>query len=364
MTFPNVSGMIRAKSEKTSYTEKEGHDMNPYEKYYLRQRILTGVIAVGAVALVAGGLMLWQPWNKEPVEEQIETPVVQDTPVQEEVQQPDLTITVGGKKVDCRLYRGDGWTMPVPMDWTIEEDGDAVSFIPPASTSDGTCLTVSVSQKPAYSGEFISAGVQDFGGESGFERLFYTGDARGYDVSCKMKSEEDIETHEKTMTAMARTMTVGDERPFASLYPMASQPEWQVVDGETVLFLDKDGIDLESVAEAAVRSYMSGWSNEKKALFTGQYRFAPAQWVQSYTCVVEDYVDVFTVSAEYQVVSGGASSVDLAEEQQIRNGWLSDAGRVLYVAVFHDGSAVTNTVTVWGKPGYNGAEFVSDVIAR
>lgn len=334
--------------------------MNPYEKYYLRQRILPGAIVAGVVALVAGGLMLWQPWNKEPVEEETPPPVVEQQPVKEE-EKPDLTITVGGKKVDCRLYRGDGWTMPVPMDWTIEEGEGEVSFLPPESTADGTCLTVSISQDPTYDGEFISAGIN---GETGFERLFYTGDARGYDVSCKMKDEEDVEAYEKTMTAMARTMTVGDERPFASLYPMASQPEWQVVDGETVLFLDKDGVDLEAVAETAVKSYMNGWSNEKKALFTGQYRLAPAQWVQSYTCVVEDYVDVFTVSAEYQVVDGGASSVELTEGQQIRGGWLSDASRVLYVVVFHDGSAVKNTVTVWGKPGYSGAEFAADVIAR
>ena len=336
--------------------------MNPYEKYYLRQRIMTGAIAVGAVALVAGGLMLWQPWNREPQQQEAPPPVVEETPVVEE-EKPDLTITVGGKKVDCRLYRGDGWTMPVPMDWTIEESEGEVSFIPPDSTADGTCLTVAVSQDPVYDGEFISVGVHDFNGENGFERLFYSGDARGYNVFCKMKTEEDIEKYEKTMTAMARTMTVGDERPFASLYPMASQPEWQVVDGETVLFLDKDGVDIESVAESAVKSYMNGWSNEKKALFTGQYRMDPAQWVQSYTCVGDDYVDVFTVSAEYQVVSGGASSVELGEGQQIRGGWLSDANRVLYVVVIHDGSSVKNTVTLWGKPGYSGAEFARNVIA-
>jgi len=152
--------------------------MNTYEKYYLRQRILPGVIAAGVVALVAGGLMLWQPWNKEPVEEETPPPVVEQQPVQEE-EKPDLTITVGGKKVDCRLYRGDGWTMPVPMDWTIEEGEEEVSFVPPESTADGTCLTVSISQEPTYDGEFISAGVKDFDGETGFERLFYTGDARG-----------------------------------------------------------------------------------------------------------------------------------------------------------------------------------------
>lgn len=335
--------------------------MNPYEKYYLRQRILTGAIALGAVALIGGGVMLWQPWNREkpedtpppPVEEQQQTPV-------EEVK-PDLTITVAGQKVDCMLYRGDGWTIPYPMDWTVEEEGDSVSFIPPEGSADGSCLTVTKSDKPAYKGSFISANEHDFDGESGFERLFYYGDARGFDVSCKM-TDEDLEEWEKTMTAMARTMTVGDERPFASLYPMASEPEWQLVDGEVVLFLDKDGVDIENIAEAAVRGRMNGWSNERKQNFTGQYRLGDPQWVSSYTCVVDEYVDVFTLPVEYQVVSGKANDVELAEGQMIRNGWLSDEKNLLYVVIFHDGSSVTKNATVWSAPGYRGAEFVSNVI--
>ena len=337
--------------------------MNPYEKYYLRQRILSGVIAVGAVAALGGGLLLWQPWNKEPADENPDPPVTQETPAEVPEEKADLTITVGGKKVECRLYSGDGWTMPVPMDWTIEENGDSVSFIPPDGSSDGTCLTVSVSQEPEYSGAFISAGVKDLGGEEGFERLFYFGDARGYDVSCKLK-EEDMEAYEKTMTAMARTMTVGDERPFASLYPMASEPEWQVVDGEVVLFLDKDGIDMDSIARAATESRMSGWSAEKKADYTGKYRFDVPRWVTSYTCVGNDYVDVFAVSVEYQIASGRASDMTLSDGQQIRNGWLSDANSVLYIVVSHDGSAVTGNVTVWNEPGYGGAEFVKNVLVR
>lgn len=337
--------------------------MNPYEKYYLRQKILSGAIAVGAVALIGGGLLLWQPWNSKPVEEPPQPPVEQETPVEVPEGKPDLTITVGGKKVDCRLYRGDGWTMPVPMDWTIEEGDGEVSFIPPESTVDGTCLTVSVSQDPVYSGSFISAGSMELDGGEGFERLFYYGDARGYDVSCKLK-DEDMEEYEKTMTAMARTMTVGDERPFASLYPMASEPEWQVVDGETVLFLDKDGVDMDSIAQTAVKNYMSGWSNEKKQNFTGQFRLSPPQWCSSYTCVVEEYVDVFTMTAEYQVAAGKAADVVLSEGQQIRNSWLSDANSMLYIVIFHDGSSVTKTVTVWNKPGYGGAEFAAEVLSR
>lgn len=335
--------------------------MNPYEKYYLRQKITTAAIAVGAVALIGGGLMLWQPWNRAAEEETPEPPpVVEQEPVVEEVK-PDLTITVAGQKVDCMLYRGDGWTIPYPMDWTVEEDGDSVSFIPPESSADGTCLTVTKSDKPAYNGAFISANDCEVGGGDGFERLFYYGDARGFDVACKM-TDEDVEEYEKTMTAMARTMTVGDERPFASLYPMASEPEWQLMDGEVVLFLDKDGVDIESIAEAAVRSRMNGWSNEKKQNFTGQYRLGDPQWVSSYTCVVDEYVDVFMLSAEYQVVSGKANDVTLSEGQVIRNGWLSDEKSVLYIVIYHDGSSVKRNTTVWSEPGYRGAEFVANVI--
>ena len=334
--------------------------MNPYEKYYLRQRIITGVIAVGAVALIGGGLMLWQPWNREEVEAPPEPPTVEDTAPVEEVK-PDLTITVSGKKVDCMLYRGDGWTIPYPMDWSVVEEGDTVYFVPPNSSTEGTCVSVTKSEKPEYNGAFISANDLEIDRESGFERLFYYGDARGFDVSCKM-TDEDVEEWEKTMTAMARTMTVGDERPFASLYPMASEPEWQVVDGEVVLFLDKDGVDIESIAEAAVRSRMNGWSNEKKQNFTGQYRLGDPQWVSSYTCVVDEYVDVFTLPVEYQVVSGKASDVVLSEGQIIRNGWLSDEKAMLYVVIFHDGSSVTRNVTAWNAPGYRGSEFVKNVI--
>lgn len=335
--------------------------MNPYEKYYLRQKIVTGAIALGAVALIGGGVMLWQPWNRQ-VQEETPPPVEEQQPVveQEEVK-PDLTITVAGQKVDCMLYRGDGWTIPYPMDWTVEENGDQIHFIPPEGTKDSSCLTVTKSEKPAYKGSFISANQIELDGKDGFERLFYHGDARGFDVACKM-TDEDMELWEKTMTAMARTMTVGDDRPFASLYPMASEPEWQVMDGEVVLFLDKDGVDIETIAEAAVRSRMSGWSNEKKQNFTGQYRLGDPQWVSSYTCVVDEYVDVFALTAEYQVVSGKANDVDLDEGQVIRNGWLSDEKSVLYVAIFHDGSSVTRNTTVWGTPGYQGAEFVTNVI--
>lgn len=337
--------------------------MNPYEKYYLKQKILTGAIAVGAVALIGGGLMLWQPWNRQ-AKDETPPPVVEQPEQQqpEEEIKPDLTITVGGQKVDCMLYRGDGWTIPYPMDWTVEEDGDSVHFLPPESSKDGSCLTVAKSDKPTYTGAFISANQIEVGGEDGFERLFYYGDARGFDVSCKM-TDEDVEVWEKTMTAMARTMTVGDERPFASLYPMASEPEWQVVDGEVVLFLDKDGVDVESIAEAAVRSRMMSWSNEKKMNFTGQYRLGDPQWASSYTCVVEEYVDVFTIPVEYQVVSGKADEVDLEEGQVIRNGWLSDEKTLLYVVVYHDGSSVTGNVTTWNEPGYRGAEFVNNVIS-
>ncbi len=341
--------------------------MNPYEKYYLRKKIAAVAIAVGAVAAVGGGLLIWQPWNRtsDPGNMQdqpgLQDPNHNETPPVEE-KEPDLTITVGGKKVDCLLYRGDGFTIPYPMDWTVEEDGGEVHFIPAGSSREGSHLTVTVTDTAAYDGSFIAIGAKEFADETtGRERLFYYGASRGYSVSGKM-TEDERELYEKTMTAMARTMTVGDERPFASLYPMASEPEWQIVDDEVVLFLDKDGVDIESVAESAVKKHMSGWSDEVKMNFTGNYRLGTPQWDSSYTCVSDDYVDVFCVQVSYKIASGKADAIELSEGQRIENGWLIDENELLYIAVFHDGSIVTDRTTGWGDADYFGAEFASEVL--
>ena len=338
--------------------------MNPYEKYYLRKKIITGAVAVGAVVVVGGSLLLWQPWDRiDKPDDQIQQQEQQQPAVdQTEEQEPDLSITVGGKKVDCRLYQGDGWTIPVPMNWTIEEKGDRVHFYPEDSSAEGTCLTVTVTDKAAYDGSFIAVGAKKFDDDtSGKERMFYFGSSRGYEVRGTLR-EEDLEDYEKTMTAMARTMTVGGERPFASLYPMASEPEWQVVDGEVVLFLDKDGIDIEGTADKAVQAKMNAWSKDVKANFTGKYRLGEPEWDSSYTCVSDQYIDVFRVTVQYQVAGGRAEYVDLDEGQMIRNGWLIDENMVLYIAVYHDGSIVSKRVSAWGENDYFGAEFAAEVL--
>lgn len=339
--------------------------MNPYEKHYLRQRIITGAVAVGAVAAIGGAVLLWQPWNRVNVDDdpqQQQQQQQEQTNDQNTQQEPDLSITVGGKKVDCRLYEGDGWTMPVPMDWKTEEKDGAVHFYPDGSSTEGTCLTVTVTDKADYTGSFIAVGAKQFANDAtGMERMFYFGGSHGYEVRGKM-TDEDIENYEKTMTAMARTMTVGSERPFASLYPMASEPEWQVLDGEVVLFLDKDGIGIESTAESVVEETMNGWSSEVKANFTGKYRLGEPTWASSYTCVGEDYIDVFRVGVEYQVAAGRAENIELSTGQMIQNGWLVDESTVLYIAVYHDGSVVSNRVSAWGNPDYFGAAFVTEVL--
>ncbi len=336
--------------------------MNPYEKYYLRQKLITGAVAVGAVALIGGGLLLWQPWNRAADDDNTPPPVTEDPVDTTEKTEPDLSITVGGKKVDCRLYQGDGWTIPVPMDWTIEEADGMVHFYPEGSSADGTCLTVTVTDSAEYDGSFIAIGAKEFADkQTGVERMFYYGGSRGYEVSCALQAE-DREDYEKTMTAMARTMTIGTERPFASLYPMASEPEWQVVDDEVVLFLDKDGVDIESVAATAIESRMNGWDNDIKQYFTGKYRLGTPEWASSYTCVADDYIDVFRVEVEYQIAAGGADNIVLGAGQSIRGGWLSDKNAVLYIAVFHDGSVVTKRVSAWGDGEYFGAEFAQEVL--
>lgn len=338
--------------------------MNPYEKYYMRKKVTAGAIAVGAVAVIGGATLLLKPWNWIPKNDDPPPVTDQQQPEtqQPEEKEPDLTITVAGKKVECRLYQGDGWTIPVPMDWEIEEADEAVHFYPDGGSADGSCLTVTVTDKAAYSGSFIAIGAKTFNDEStGRERMFYFGGGRGYEVSGKIR-DEDMEAYEKTMTAMARTMTVGSERPFASLYPMASEPEWQVVDDEVVLFLDKDGIDIEGTAESIVQAKMNSWSSEVKANFTGRYRLGTPEWASSYTCISEDYIDVFRVTVQYQVAAGRADSIDLAEGQMIRNGWLIDESVLLYIAVYHDGSVVSNRVSAWGEEDYFGAEFAAEVL--
>ena len=107
--------------------------MNPYEKYYMRKKVSTGLIAVGAVAVIGGATLLLKPWNWIPKND--DPPPVTDQqqqPSNEQVteQESDLTITVAGKKVECKLYQGDGWTIPVPMDWEIEEADGKVHFYP------------------------------------------------------------------------------------------------------------------------------------------------------------------------------------------------------------------------------------------
>ncbi|MBR3705043.1 MAG: hypothetical protein IKM11_06115 [Oscillospiraceae bacterium] len=338
--------------------------MNPYEKYYLRKKIITGAVTAGAVVVIGGALLLLKPWNWIP--ENSDPPPVTDQqpPVTDPVpeNEPDLSITVGGKKVDCRLYQGDGWTIPVPMDWEIEELDGKVCFYPKGSSADGTCLTVSVTDDAAYKGSFIAVAAKKFSDETrGKERMFYFGGERGIEVRGTLR-EEDLEDYEKTMTAMARTMTVGKERPFASLYPMASEPEWQVVDGEVVLFLDKDGIDIEGTAEKAVQTKMNAWSSDIKANFTGKYRLGEPAWDSSYTCVSDQYIDVFCVTVQYQVAAGRAEYIELGEGQQIKNGWLTDENAVLYIAVYHDGSVVSERVSAWGNEDYFGAEFASGVL--
>ena len=95
---------------------------------------------------------------------------------------------------------------------------------------------------------------------------------------------------------------------------------------------------------------------------TGKYRLGTPEWDSSYTCVSDDYVDVFRVEVQYQVAAGGADNLVLDEGQEIRGGWLSDENAVLYIAVFHDGSVVTKRISAWGDRNYFGAEFAEEVL--
>ena len=356
--------------------------MNPYEKYYLRRKIVSAAIAVGAVTVIGTGLLLWQPWNRVNTNDDDDggkTPGLElqeipggnnqnggndkDSPSEEKT--PDTTITIGGKKVDCMIYQGDGWTIPYPMNWSVEEGEDgSVSFVPPGSSVEETCVTVSVTDRAEYNGSFIGVGNKEFVGEiPGVERLFYYGADRGYSVSGKMM-DSDFESYERTVTAMARMMNIDGTRPFSALSPVASEPDWQVMDNEVILFLDKDGAGIESAAKKAVNARISNWNDQDRANFTGKYRLGTPEWSSSYTCVGEGdyYVEVFCMTVDFQVASGRADQIELGQNQKIRSGWLIDDDLRLYIVVYHDGSAVTERVSCWGDADYFGAEFVAKVL--
>ena len=280
--------------------------------------------ALGAgVALLAAagiGLGIWQPWNRAPQEPDapVTPPQQVQGPSQPEVQGPQ--IQVGSETVNCTVYTGEGWSICVPEDWTAEQAGENGARL---TSGDGAEMAVEFLPGSDYAGNFVSLSGD------GAERTlrFYAGIGEGSPVITAAAPADRWREYEKLFAALARTLTVGTEKPFGEVFVVPPEPDWQEAEGLTVLFLDKDGYVLDDKIQNAVESYMLSWPDETKAAHTGQYRVNGIGWHSTFTGLRDGYIDVFRASVSYEQTGGG---------------WSLPTEGVL-AAVYHDGGSVEKT---------------------
>lgn len=292
---------------------------------------------VGGAVLVAAagvGLGVTQPWNQaEPVA--VDPPPVQDVAPQEPVstEEKKLSVRAGNDVVDCVLFEGDGWSIYVPEGWSTEpmnENGGR--FV----SEDGAVLEVGFLDG-GFEGSFVNLSP----GEKTEMLQFYSNMGETSPLVSGVGAESKWSFYSKLFTALARTLTVGEDSPFGEVYIIPQIPDWQRAEGKTVLFLDKDGFVVDDRVQDFVETYMKGWSDEEKACYTGQYRVNDIQWAGTYTGITEEgYVDVFKARVQYRVAQGGEEALLKADGGvKIVDGWASDLNSV-FLVLFHDGGSV------------------------
>ena len=311
----------------------------------------------GALAL-AVALGIWQPWEK-PEEPPVEPGGVQGEVLPPAATEEKLTLSVGGEKIPCTIFEGDGWQIYVPEEWKAEEKNGSVSI----SGKETVTVTVEKGLQDAYAGEFVA--IYPIQSEEGVSlaRVFYSaGPESGWRVTCQ-GGEEVWSDNQKLMTAMVRTMTVGGEKIFSGLSPVASEPDWQIIGGDTLLWMDKDAYVVDDALKADVEGLMMSWDNAEKANFTGQYRMDDLVWAGSYTCLENrEYVDIFRTEVWYEVAEGKEETMVLAGGRHIVDGWLND-GDPVYIVLFHDGSAVEEIKVIRDSVGdIGGADFAAELM--
>ncbi len=293
----------------------------------------------GLALLVAAGVGLgvWQPWNQQPEpEDKTDAPPQQVTTPQEPKEDKGLRLKVGSQQVPCTLYEGDGWSIYVPDGWTVTGGPDGVSM------SDGTSkLDVVRGGQPAYEGAFVCAWA---GGNGTKARTFYAGvgGSESWTAAFGPFDQEIWDRDEKLATALTRTLKAGSEEIFADSFVLPSEPDWQMLEGMTVLFLDKDGYIVDERIQTAVEDYMLSWTDETKAAFTGQYRVNGISWAYTFTGIADGYIDVFRADVSYETAEGAAAESLLGRPMEIRDGWAQPKDGVL-LALYHDGGSVEKT---------------------
>lgn len=311
-------------------------------------------IASGAVLLAAAGvgLGITQPWNNQQEDLPPDPPPVQQQVPQEPEKKPEegLSVRAGNEVVPCALYEGTGWSIYVPEGWSAAKQGENGAKF---SSEDGAEMTVEFLPGSDYQGSFVNLSA----GEKKQTLLFHQGIGEGSPMVSGTGPAAQWDRYGKLFTALARTLTVGTEKPFGEVYIIPQTPDWQEAEGKTVLFLDKDGYIVDDPVMEAVENYMKSWPEEDRKNYTGQYRVNDIQWVSSYTGITEEgYIDVFRADVQYRVAQGAEENLKAQDGGvQIVNGWASVMTDV-FLAVSHDGGSVDNTK---GIPAVDAGDWVS-----
>jgi len=294
-------------------------------------------IAGGALLVAAAGVGLGvtQPWNQSRQLTPDPPPVQQQADPQPTVDQKEekLTVRAGNDVVDCTLYEGDEWSIYVPEGWSAESTTDnGARFV----SNDGARLEVDF-LNGSYDGSFVNLSALD---KTATLQFYRNNENRSPSVK-GVGPESQWDYYGKLFTALARTLSVGQDSPFGEVYIIPHIPDWQEADGLTVLFLDKNGYVVDEKMRDAVENYMKSWNDEVRNAYTGQYRINDIQWVGSYAGIKEDgFIDIFRANVQYRLAEGGE---DLLKQQDggvnVVNGWASDLNNV-FLAVSHDGGTV------------------------
>lgn len=306
-------------------------------------------IGAGLAALLAVGVgvAVWQPWNQAE-DPPREPDAVQQEPAapQEPVEEQRLSVKAGGEDVPCTLYQGDGWSILAPDGWKSEGTGTGAAF----TSEDGAEMTVDFRDPDRGAQRFFILSEP----ENGVRQLQFCGGEGGAMVTCRAL-ESKWNRYEKLFTALVKTLTVGTQEPFAGSYALPQEPDWQVAEGMTILFSDKDGVVLDGMVEKAVEEYMLSWPTEDRAIYTGQYRINGVDWVASFTGLSDPYIDVFRARVQYRVAADGEEAVKAREGVTVADGWATLPDRVHLVFT---GDA-TNPRTVIAPEQEDWAEFVN-----
>ncbi|MBD5154447.1 MAG: hypothetical protein HDT15_05055 [Oscillibacter sp.] len=310
-----------------------------------------GIIAGAVLVAAAGiGLGVTQPWNQQEDIVPDEPDTVQQEPVAPEKQpEKGVSLQVDGKKVPCVVYEGDGWSIYVPEEWSTEKVGENGGRF---SSGDGAQLEVRFEPGSDYMGKFVNLSATG----DGRMLQFYNGIGEGSQVVEGSAQNAKWGQYDKLLVAMAKSLTVGDEKPFAESYIIPDDPDWQKADGMTVLFLDKDGYVVDREMQTVIENFMKGWPVEDREVYTGQYRINSLEWASRYAGLTKDgFVDVFRADVQYRVNEGAEP-----EGVTLVDGWANVGGSV-YLAILHDGGSVSKTIGSTGELEGGWAEFAARI---